>query len=127
MSLYTHTHTHSLIFATFYRPRWIRIHGYEYHHSDFVTLGFELNDLPSFGQVADILVVVGTPLLHVKRYTTVGINNHLLAYAVVRTYEYTLISLSSLVFAEPLSAHTSIGDSNVYIVMKSHVENTAKQ
>ena len=62
-----------------------------------------------------------------KRYTTVGINNHLLAYAVVRTYEYTLISLSSLVFAEPLSAHTSIGDSNVYIVMKSHVENTAKQ
>lgn len=111
----------------FCRPRWIRIHGYEYHRSDFVTIGFEPNDLPSFGQVTDVLVLVGTPLLHVKRYQTVGINNHLLSYVIVCTYEYSLISLSSLVSAEPLSAHTSVGDSNVYIAMKSHVDNPARQ
>ena len=72
-------------------------------------------------------MVVRAPLLYLKRYKTVGINNHLSSYVVVRTYEYLLILLSSLVFAEPLSAHTSVDDDNVYIAMRSHVENTAKQ
>ena len=62
-----------------------------------------------------------------KQYKTVGINNHLSCYAVIRTYEYSLILLSSLVSAEPLCAHTSVDDDNVYIAMRSHVENTAKR
>ena len=90
-------------------------------------MGFEHNDLPSFGQLADMLVIVRTPLLYVKRYKTIGINNHLLCYAIKHTYEYSLISLSSLVFTEPLSAHTSVGDVNLYIAMRCHIENTAKQ
>ena len=88
-----------------------------------MIVGFQEDDLPSFGQINDILVLVGTPLFCVKLYNTIGINNHLSCYAVVCAYQYVLVLVSKLVSPEPLGAHTSIGDDNVYIPMRAHVTN----
>ena len=87
-------------------------------------VGFQPNDLPAFAQINDIIVLVGTPLLSVKVYTTIGINNHLSCFAIECAYQYSLIPVSKLVSSEPLAAHNSIADENIYIAMRSHVENT---
>ena len=100
------------------------IYGQEYHRLQFVTVGFQDDDLPLFGQITDILVLVGTPLVSVKLYTTLGINNHLSCFAIACTYQYSIFPVSKLVSLEPLTAHKSIGDENIYIAMRLHVINT---
>ena len=104
------------------RPNWIKLYGQEYHLSKFVHTGFQLDDLPSFGQIKNILIVA-TPLLYVKMYTTFGINNHLACFAIQCAYTYSLIPISKLASMESYGAHHSIGDDNIYIVMRSHVVN----
>ena len=62
-------------------------------------------------------------MFHVKVYTTVGINNHLLCFVIMNAYQYLVIPETKLVSLESCSAHQSIGDENIYISMKSHVVN----
>ena len=89
-----------------------------------MTIGFQPDDLPSFGQIDDILVLVGTPLLSVKVYKTLGINIHLSCFVISCAYQYLLIPLTKLVHSEPLCAHKSVGDANIYIAMRSHVHSS---
>lgn len=96
----------------------MKIYGHSYHSSDFVLCSWQEDDLPRFGQIRDMIVITGTPILAVKLYNTLGINNHLLSYAITSTLQSSVISLSNLVHFQPLSAHTCCGDSNVYIAMR---------
>lgn len=106
------------------RPNWIRIHGQEYHPLEFVTIGFQPDDLPTFGQIDEILLV-RTPILSVKVYTTLRINSHHSYFAIVCGYQHLFIHLTKLVHSEPLCAHQSLGGANIYIAMRSNVVNVS--
>ena len=84
------------------------------------------DDLPAFGKIDDIIVITGTPLLSIRLFNTIRINNHLLCYVIQHAYRSSLVTLSHLKYPEPLAAHSSIGDSNLYIALRSHVPNTAQ-
>lgn len=122
--MYTCIYIHAYIYI--YRPNWIRIHGYTYHRSEFVLCDYQQDDLPAFGKIDDILVITGTPLLSIKRFSTLGINNHLLCFVIKPAHQSLFMRLSQLKYPEPLSAHSSIGDNNIYIALRAHVPNTAQ-
>ena len=82
----------------------------------------EIDDLPQFAKITDILVVHGAPVLYVKIYETAGINNHLLAYSIVATHKTTLVHLPDLLNNEIYHAHTYILDHRLYIAMRAHVQ-----
>jgi len=103
-----------------FRPNWIKIYGEEYHRSEFVQYGWQPDDLPKFGQITDILVVVGSPLLVMEKYVTEGINSHLLSYLIVRSRQSFVLKLSTLLNPHVLCGHNYIGDGLLYIAMRSH-------
>lgn len=85
-----------------------------------------MDDLPFFGRITDIIVIASSGLLSVEKYNTVGINNHLLAYPIVRTHQFFVVNISLLCNPQPLCAHTFIGDNQLYVVLRSHILNTSK-
>ena len=105
----------------FCKPNWIKIGGEQYCHSDFVLVDWQRDDLPQFAKIKDILVMVKTPVLLVERFTTLGINNHLLCHLIERTHQTFALCVSKLVDTHPFTAHTFIGDRGLYIAMRSFV------
>ena len=87
--------------------------------------GFQEDDLPTFGRIDEILVITATPIFSLRLFTTLGLNNHLLSYAIERMHKTSLILLSQLVHQEPLTSHQRTGDDNVYITLRFHLINTA--
>ncbi len=72
----------------------------------------------------DIIVIARTiSLLQLDIYDTVGINSHLSAYQICRTMHNKVVLLSQLHSKSVYYPHSNRGDSNTYIVMKSHVHN----
>ena len=71
--------------------------------------------------IKDILVVAGTPLISLCLYKTLGINNHLLCFAISNAHQSSVIGLSRVVHRQPLCAHSILGDGHLYIAMRSHV------
>ena len=67
------------------------------NRSSFVHCGYcgwqTTDDLPVFAKICDILVIVNCSLLYVEVFDTEGINNHLSAYALVRTLRKKVIHL----------------------------------
>ncbi len=106
-----------------YRPNWIKIYGNRYYRSDFVHDGFQEDDLPVFCKIVDIIILAETiPLLQLdvyKRWVSTA-TYHLIKYLVLLI---TLFLLSQLHHKDQYYAHSSPGDSNTYIAMKSHVTN----
>ena len=103
-----------------YRANWVKIYGYQYYPGDFVLCGWQSDDLPIFAKVDSILVIVGVPLLLVEVFHTVGFNNHILSYSITDSYTSSVISISKLDSKQPLSTHKSIGDANIYIILRYH-------
>ena len=89
-----------------------------------MTCGFQDDDLPVFARIDDILVIATTPVISVRVFRTMGINNHLQCYSIKNAHQTELILLTSLVLTEPLSPHQIIGDKNTYIALRTHVYNT---
>ena len=80
----------------------------EYHVNEFVTVGFQEDDLPIF---IDIIVTSGNiPMLAVQYYQTKGINTHIAAYQIFCTSHTSVVFLPSLVCKHPLSSHQYSGD-----------------
>ena len=80
------------------------------------------NDLPLFGRIKEIVIINGNnAVLHVEQYLTVGLNNHILCHAVVHTHSFKTLMVSHLVDKYPYTAHTCIGDANLYRAMRSDV------
>lgn len=86
-------------------PNWVHMYGEHFHREG----GWQDNDLPSFGKIKDIIVIVGSVLLK-----TEGINNHILAYLIIRTRQSFLVCLSSIDY-KVLSGHTYPGDRGLYM------------
>lgn len=85
-------------------------------------MGFQDDNLPCFGKISDIIIAAGsTPLLAVTEYKTEFFNAHLSAYNISRTNKHSILLLSELLCHQPFYSHMYIGDSRMYIVMRSHV------
>ena len=106
------------------RPNWIKTRGEEYHRSDFVLIDWQPDDLPQFAKIKDVLVITDCPILVVEKYTTLGINNHLLCHLIERTHATVVVCVSNLVDTHPFTVHTFIGDRGLYIAMRSLVLKT---
>lgn len=102
-------------------PSWIHIYGNRYARDQYVLCGWQDDDLPGFAQIKDIALVTECPLLVLEKFSTAGINNHLLSYLIVSTKHVFVMKLSSLPMKDPLYAHIYPGDDNLYIVLKYHV------
>ena len=89
--------------------------------ADFVLCGNQIDDLPEFGKIKDILLVGSVPMLYVEKYLTEGINNHLMCHTIVRSHKFEVKPISSLVDYTPYSAHTYIGDGQLHIAMRTDV------
>ena len=114
------------IYASFlfsFSPSWIHVHGETYHPSEFVICGFQDDDLPLFARIDDIMVITATPVLSVRVFRTVGINNHLQCYAIEHAHQRSFILVTQLVHPEPLSPHQKLGDKNIYIALRTYVPN----
>lgn len=83
--------------------------------------GWQDDDLPIFAQVRDIIVVSECPLFVLEKFTTDGINNHLLSYLILPTRDIFVMKVSSLPMRDPLTTHLYPGDNNLYIALKYHV------
>ena len=83
--------------------------------------GKQDDDLPGFGKVKDILVIGESPMLYIEKYVTTGINNHIMCHQIVRSHQYFVLPLTSLPDCYPYSSRTFIGDSQLYIAMRSEV------
>ena len=86
-----------------------------------MVVGWQQDDLPEFAKIKDILVIVETPVLIVEKYTTLGINNHILCYMIECTFQTFALCVSGLVASHSFTAHTYIGDRGLYIAMHSYV------
>ena len=105
------------------RPNWIGIYGARFYRGEFVCFeSQDDDDLPVFGKITDILVLVKTPLIAIEKFRTEGINNHLLAYQISHTHSHSLLLQSNLSNKCTFCAHTYIGDENLYITVGSHIE-----
>ena len=111
---------HNLI----YRPKWIKIYGQEYHVSCCIQTGWQPDDLPVFGSVKAVIVIVGAVLLQVNIFFTEGINCHLSSYNIIPMQQTKLILLSSLENKEVYYTHRFLGDKQLYITVRSHIERT---
>lgn len=105
-----------------YRPSWIKIYGEEYHRTDFIHVGWQDNDLPTFAKVKDILVLGGFPFFLAEKYRSVGINGHISGYLIERTFGTIYVYAANLPYKMTVNAHTYFGDGRLYVVLKSHLE-----
>ena len=61
-------------------------------------------------------------LWRVKKYKSIGINEHLLGYLIQRTHITCCINVANLPYKYVFSAHSYIGDGQLYIISKSYLE-----
>ena len=92
-----------------------------YHPSDFILCGKSCNDLPEFSRIKEIIVICGCAMFYVENFLTTGLCNHLLCYAISRTYTLRIIAASKILDSFPYTAHTFLGDRQMFIAMQSHV------
>ena len=64
----------------------------------------------------------GFPFLLVEKYKSVGINGHINGYLIERTFATIYIYTANLPYKMTINAHSYIGDSGLYVVLKSHLE-----
>ena len=68
------------------------------------------------------MVIGGSPMLHIEKYLTTIIRTIIImCHQIIRTHQYVMVPLSSLPDFYPYSSHTIIGDSQLYIAMRSDV------
>ena len=87
-----------------------------------MLVGWQPDDLPVFASVTSVIVIVGIVLLEIEVYFTEGINCHLSSYLLRPIHQNKVILLSSLDNKDVYYAHKFLGDKELYITMRSHVE-----
>ena len=104
-----------------YSPSWIKTHGEEYHPGDYILIGKQVDDLPVFAKITDLIFIVDYPVAEVNVCRTVGLVNHLMSYMIVLSLHFCCVSLLSLAESHPYTAHT-LDDGNLYVTLRSNVE-----
>lgn len=89
-------------------------------------VGFQLNDLPMFGKISDIINVENKPFLYVLLHETHGIDKHYHSYVIRATTEKKLLSMYDneelLGLTHPLKVHSFPSSPGLlYITTKSFI------
>ena len=96
--------------------------GIKYTPLDYVHIGWQEDDLPIFGQLKCIAVVIGKALLCVSEYKTHGFDHHYHSYLIQqKSQELSVYWLTELIDHQPLAAHM-IKNGSLCITLRSHVE-----
>ena len=96
--------------------------GSKYSVSDYLLIGWQDDDLPIFGKVHFIAVVIGKPLFATCSYHTIGIDRHYHSFVLSRgTEAYSMYWLSELPLCQPFKAH-QLTNGCCYITFRSHIE-----
>ena len=77
-------------------PKWIIENGVKYAKSDYVLIGWQETDLPTFGRIQTILVINNVPLFVVTVYHASGIICHYHSFVIEQTSITITISLAKL-------------------------------
>ena len=95
--------------------------GVKYSLNDFVIIGWEENDLPSFGQIMEILSIQETTFLRLRKYKTFGIVMHYHSFSIKKTDDDTVLLLQNIRDHQVYQGHRK-ECSCLYITVRSHVE-----
>lgn len=90
-----------------------------------MLVGWQDDDLPSFGRIQCIAVVNGSALFGVSIYQAYGIDRHYHSFLIEKTEAMAVYWLAELTDYQPLQAHL-LRHGSVYIMFRSHIENTSK-
>ena len=108
-------------FISICSTNWIKTHGEEYHRGDYIITAKQMNNLPVFSKIVDLMMVADCAVVEAERFLTVGLDNHLLSYQIKSTHHYSCIPLSTLKETHPYIAHT-FDDGLLYITLRSNIE-----
>ena len=116
-------HMNPCIHSTYMcRPNWVTHKRSKYSVSDYLLIGWQDNDLPIFGKVQFIAVVIGKPLFAICSYRTIGIDRHSHSFVLSRgTEAYLMYWLSELPLCQLFKAH-QLTNGCCYITFRSHIE-----
>ena len=92
--------------------------------SDILLIGWQADDLPSFGRVDHIVVFQDRVMFLVLVHFTIGIERHFHSYVIRRTSESAAFWYSDLADKMPYRAHL-LQNGRLYITVRSHIENTS--
>ena len=109
------------IISSLCSSNWIKTHGEEYNRGDYIITAKQMNDLPVFSKVVDLMIVADCAVAEAERFLTVGLENHLLSYQIKSTHHHFFIPLSTLKETHPFKAHT-FDDGLPYITLRSNIE-----
>ena len=115
---YTHTHAHIC------RPNWVMHMGTKYLQHDYVLLGWQEDDLPTFGRIQYIAVVNNNALFGVVKYYAFGIDRHYHSFIIKKTDEVAIYRLSELTDYQTFQAHL-LRNGCLYITFHSHIANVS--
>lgn len=94
------------VFSSLCSSNWIKTHGEEYHRGDYIITAKQMNDLPVFSKIVDLMMVADCAVAETERFLTVGLENHLLSYEIKSTHHHSCIPLSCLKETHLFTAHT---------------------
>ena len=93
-----------------------------YRPALFVHYNWQIDDLPFFAKINDIIIISSQVLLNIDFYETEGRNEHVMAYRIKPMHQSAIILLSECVTHQVYISHKYIGDNCLYIYMRSYVE-----
>lgn len=88
---------------------------------DFLLIGKQIDDLPVFAKISDIMIIVGYVVVSVDMFRTNGLCYHLMSYCIQRKVQSQCLALSKLSDLHPYQSHT-FADGKLYIILRSHTE-----
>lgn len=89
----------------FFSPKWITLMGIKYCLNDFVIIGWEVNDLPMFGQIMEIFSVKEKTFLQLRKYKTHGILKHYHSFSIKTTSDGTVLLLQDILYYQVYQEH----------------------
>ena len=98
--------------------------GVKYVVSDYLLLGWQENDLPSFSQILHIFVFNDCALFRVDVYSAYGFDHHYHSYPLRKNGIKAIHWLSELPDFQTFRGHF-VNDC-LYVTFRSHVENVSE-
>ena len=95
--------------------------GIKYQRESYVITAWQVDDLPRFGRIEDIIVVQDTVYFKVTCTETLGIDRHFHSFVVKKCSITEIVSYSELADNQVFDAHTV--NKTMYITFRSHIEN----
>lgn len=112
-----------IVYMYILRPKWINFIGVKYSLNEFVIMGWEMNDLPVFGEIVEIVCIPYNAFLRLRKCLTIGIVRHYHSFSVKKTNDERLVLLQNIKDHQIYQGHDCVRKPNyLYILVRSLVE-----